>query len=134
VPTSGRWRGNRDAGVWTDDYCGLGQAAYPDICAAECGNEICSWSWEGAEHLVAGPTFTRDPAYRMRHTRHLGGSNLGFLDGHARWYSAEAIISALAKCEIQGVIPWGPNGQGYGATWASGFAECWPDYVYQLLF
>ncbi len=35
-----------------------------------------------------------DPAYRKEHAhpRHLGGSNIGFADGHAQWMPAEQIL------------------------------------------
>jgi prepilin-type processing-associated H-X9-DG protein len=28
-----------------------------------------------------------------RYTRHLGGANIAFADGHAKWYKSERIIS-----------------------------------------
>jgi prepilin-type processing-associated H-X9-DG protein len=35
-----------------------------------------------------------DAQYRKDHakSRHLGGSNLGFCDGHAKWMASEAIL------------------------------------------
>jgi len=35
--------------------------------------------------------FWHDPSYRSKFTRHMGGSNLGFADGHAAWWNAEQI-------------------------------------------
>jgi len=124
-----------DVGVWPDDYCGLGQAAYPDICAAECGNEVCAWAdWENCAssvgaciYTVAPADFITSPDLRRRYTRHLGGVNIGFLDGHATWIHSERLVAKVAAREIEGIIPWGPNTQGYGASWASGFHDCYPD-------
>ena len=51
----------------------------------------CSWT----QQCGAGdPRFQTDPNYRKQNagTRHLGGSNLGFADGHAAWMNAEAIL------------------------------------------
>jgi prepilin-type N-terminal cleavage/methylation domain-containing protein/prepilin-type processing-associated H-X9-DG protein len=36
--------------------------------------------------------FATDPSERIKHSRHLGGSNLGFADGHAQWVPAEKIL------------------------------------------
>lgn len=58
--------------------------AYPElcgtigICGGECSEEIHFWD---------------DPQIRKNYTRHLGGSNLGFADGHAKWFAAEAIMN-----------------------------------------
>jgi len=78
--------------------------AYPDECrldGAGCGwyspgNTCADWvncSW--TQDCGAGDVrFGTDPTYRKEHagTRHLGGSNLGFADGHAAWMSSEAIL------------------------------------------
>ncbi len=122
-----------DAGPWTDYYDGLGPAAYPDICAAECGNEICaSADWANCSDaascgLVAPKDFLSKPDLMRKYTRHMGGSNLGFLDGHAQWAAAGQIVSMVANRKIQGIYPWGPNTQGYGAIWATGFHQCYPN-------
>jgi prepilin-type N-terminal cleavage/methylation domain-containing protein/prepilin-type processing-associated H-X9-DG protein len=80
--------------------------AYPDVCRIDhtacsesCGNcagiadsgccdrDYCSprrGDWRAAT----------DPTYRKEHwpPRHLGGSNVGFADGHASWMGSEAIL------------------------------------------
>jgi prepilin-type N-terminal cleavage/methylation domain-containing protein/prepilin-type processing-associated H-X9-DG protein len=72
--------------------------AYPDFCriaGAACG---CAVDWEncpGTQDCGAGaPDFAFDATYRQQHAhpRHLGGSNIGFADGHAKWFSAEFIL------------------------------------------
>ena len=37
--------------------------------------------------------FWHDASYRSKFTRHMGGSNLGFADGHAAWWHAEQVRS-----------------------------------------
>jgi prepilin-type N-terminal cleavage/methylation domain-containing protein/prepilin-type processing-associated H-X9-DG protein len=36
-----------------------------------------------------------DANWRREHTRHMGGSNLGFADGHAKWMASEALLSGM---------------------------------------
>jgi prepilin-type N-terminal cleavage/methylation domain-containing protein/prepilin-type processing-associated H-X9-DG protein len=54
----------------------------------------CSWSRDcSAGQGEYGIKWLTDAGYRRKFTRHLGGSNIGFLDGHAQWYKAEDIIA-----------------------------------------
>ena len=54
----------------------------------------CSWSADcSAGQGEYGIMWLTDAGYRRKFTRHLGGSNIGFLDGHAKWYKAEAILA-----------------------------------------
>jgi prepilin-type N-terminal cleavage/methylation domain-containing protein/prepilin-type processing-associated H-X9-DG protein len=68
--------------------CGLPDC--PDACTAD--YDECPWSESCGLDAEAKKRFYEDQTYRARWTRHLGGSNLGFLDGHAKWYDAETII------------------------------------------
>jgi prepilin-type N-terminal cleavage/methylation domain-containing protein/prepilin-type processing-associated H-X9-DG protein len=90
-------------------------AAFPNgsrlenyICGEGSGDWAnCSWS----QNCSVGDTqhswlFATDASYRKRYTRHLGGSNLGFADGHAKWYPAEQILALAPKNEHGGC--WGP--------------------------
>jgi prepilin-type processing-associated H-X9-DG protein len=113
-----------DGGAQTDNL-GIGICAFPDVCFAECAGPGCSmpdWSncpWS-TECSFTGET-KQDPQERMAHTRHLGGVNLGFLDGHARWFTAEWILSEAPRgpcgCwdypyvwgQYEGIDPWGPT-------------------------
>ena len=78
--------------------------AYPDYCRTNfcyCdGDWVCSADWENCPWSQAcglsadgQQEFFTDPSYRKSLARHLGGSNIGFLDGHAAWFPAETIIS-----------------------------------------
>jgi prepilin-type N-terminal cleavage/methylation domain-containing protein/prepilin-type processing-associated H-X9-DG protein len=86
--------------------------AYPDICridgvacSSTCGADWagCSWSQSCGAPLGAAQ-YATDVQYRKTHAwpRHLGGSNIGFSDGHAKWFSSEAILFG------------GADGSGYG--------------------
>jgi len=40
-----------------------------------------------------------DASFRSRYTRHLGGANVGFADGHAQWFHADAFAALAPYCE-----------------------------------
>jgi len=68
--------------------------AFPDWCRLVCSS--CAGDWEAdpesqENHKADYHAFT-DPGLRSKFTRHLGGSNLGFLDGHASWMNSEKIL------------------------------------------
>ncbi len=108
-----------DAG-WIADDASVGMLGYPDICALECGNSMCNTTdWE----IASDPSCCGDQVYfyapndgaflanvelRKPYSRHLGGSNLGFLDGHASWINSERIINMKREGDLEGVDPWGP--------------------------
>jgi prepilin-type N-terminal cleavage/methylation domain-containing protein/prepilin-type processing-associated H-X9-DG protein len=89
--------------------------AYPDICRLVC--IWCPADWENcSESQSCGANSTKyftDVSLRKPYARHLGGSNLGFLDGHAMWMSAEAILDAggtMGKAgKLQGMGPVFPS-------------------------
>ena len=95
-----------DGGVQLD-MARCSWVAYPDICRLDCAG--CGWQGEdnlcGADWVNCSWTqdcgagvlaFGNDPQYRQEygHPRHLGGSNLGFADGHAKWFPSEFILFA----------------------------------------
>ena len=55
----------------------------------------CSWTQQCGIDEAHFKQFWSDPSYRTKYTRHLGGSNIGFADGHAAWWNAEAYIAAV---------------------------------------
>jgi prepilin-type N-terminal cleavage/methylation domain-containing protein/prepilin-type processing-associated H-X9-DG protein len=81
--------------------------AYPDVnaMAEACEDppgggdwENCSWSRDCSSGTGEyGILWLTDAGYRRKFTRHLGGSNIGFADGHAKWYKAEDIIAHAPK-------------------------------------
>ena len=100
--------------------------AYPDICCLGCA--YCDviwddrmWDWSdcaedlgpGCEPIYAYPAMLTDPNLRRPYTRHLGGVNLGFLDGHAAWWNSEALLAEVASEAAEGAeFPLG-----IGAVW-----------------
>jgi prepilin-type processing-associated H-X9-DG protein len=111
-----------DSGPWPN-FMGLGITGWPDICALECGN-CGGWvDWEVAPtdcadyldspdcyHLYApsNGAFLTNPDLRKPYTRHLGGVNLGYLDGHASWINSDALRAKVREKEIDGIPLWGP--------------------------
>ena len=81
----------------------IAQMAFPDACYSDCGGSCagaCCGAADGADTSTSvalawkiDGSWWNDPTTRKPYTRHLGGSNLGFADGHAKWMSAEAIIA-----------------------------------------
>ncbi len=62
-------------------------------------------------------------------TRHLGGSNIGWLDGHASWMSARAFVNACVEKGREGdpqpfgMWPWGGGYPQWCAGWDPGIAH-----------
>jgi prepilin-type processing-associated H-X9-DG protein len=80
--------------------------AFPDACRTGCGPfepsagccsadwTNCSWSQScGIDWALKEAFYTGIPEEAKTFTRHLGGSNLGFADGHAKWWPAGSILS-----------------------------------------
>jgi prepilin-type N-terminal cleavage/methylation domain-containing protein/prepilin-type processing-associated H-X9-DG protein len=78
--------------------------AYPDMCKGACSS--CTWGpaadWENCEDSVdcgvGDPDWGRDANVRkevLSGSRHLGGVNLGFADGHAAWWHAEKLLVSV---------------------------------------
>jgi prepilin-type N-terminal cleavage/methylation domain-containing protein/prepilin-type processing-associated H-X9-DG protein len=81
--------------------------AYPDInqMASPCSSEPSAGDWANCPDTVNcssgggsyGIAWLTDAGYRRKFTRHMGGSNIGFADGHAKWYKAESILAQAPK-------------------------------------
>jgi prepilin-type N-terminal cleavage/methylation domain-containing protein/prepilin-type processing-associated H-X9-DG protein len=85
------------------------------VCQVYCGGADwanCSWSQVCGLDQSNWAKFWSDPSYRTRYTRHLGGSNIGFADGHAAWYSAEAFANETPHSDCSG----GSSGQWHEGT------------------
>jgi prepilin-type processing-associated H-X9-DG protein len=122
-----------DGGSWPD-LLSPGLVAYPDVCALECGNcagwcdwEACTgWAAEGCDPTAfIAPSYKNgygevdgsyllDVALRKPFARHLGGVNIGFLDGHASWWNSETFLTKWADeakpgDTALGLFAWGPT-------------------------
>jgi len=85
------------------------QMAYPDYrvisifadvttpgCCATADPVNCPWSAACGFTVEQRPRFISDPAYRRAHTRHNGGANVGFLDGHAAWLPSDRLATSVS--------------------------------------
>jgi prepilin-type N-terminal cleavage/methylation domain-containing protein/prepilin-type processing-associated H-X9-DG protein len=74
------------------DWCGLGCAMPQEEygCIPMVQWENCSWTVDCG---AGDPKFATDANARKPYARHMGGTNLGFADGHAAWMSSEAVLS-----------------------------------------
>ncbi len=95
-----------DGGAQTDTFM-ASLLAFPEVCFSDCGgiSGCCSATCDDgaacgvATDLKTSGAWWNDPTTRKSSTRHMGGSNLGFADGHAKWWSAESIIAATPRFE-----------------------------------
>jgi len=123
-----------DSGCQGNDM-GIGNMAYPDICALECANDWCGWiDWDCTtedsgtgdnpqecgvrNHANADNSFLVDVELRKPYSRHLGGVNVGFLDGHASWINSERLLKLYEERELEGVDPWWMWYLDSGYSWA----------------
>jgi len=94
------------------DIWGPLEIAYPDaaaMCGATPGKVACcggNWvDWENCpETQACGASSSlnyADPEVRKEYgrARHLGGSNVAFADGHAKWYRSEDILANYAPID-----------------------------------
>jgi prepilin-type N-terminal cleavage/methylation domain-containing protein/prepilin-type processing-associated H-X9-DG protein len=116
-----------EAGPWVFGVSTAG-AAWPDICCVYCANTMCGWvDWEVAadccgtdEWQLYAPmdgSFLRDRGRLTPYARHLGGVNLGFLDGHAAYFKSEALVAReLDDWSLPPLGCWGPTERCWNCT------------------
>ena len=104
--------------------------AYPEAISVGCA--YCPviqdgewWGWEdcGADlseggcsdfPLWFGPKDAADPKVLNSRTRHLGGVNLGFLDGHASWWNSQRLLAKIGESkgtDMMGLMRCFPGSQ-----------------------
>jgi prepilin-type N-terminal cleavage/methylation domain-containing protein/prepilin-type processing-associated H-X9-DG protein len=120
----------------------VGNTAYPDICALECGNTVCGWNpgadWAlmstddccGMGYSLQPPwngAFLANPDLRRPYARHLGGVNLGFLDGHANWLNSDRLVSMVVSKDLEGLGRTGPGPDCVNSDWDKTFPQQYPD-------
>jgi prepilin-type N-terminal cleavage/methylation domain-containing protein/prepilin-type processing-associated H-X9-DG protein len=89
---------------------GWGGWPYPPDEAASCGlldSECAACYWLHAQADQWSSTEKRKAV-----TRHLGGVNVGYLDGHASWIDSVRLIARFGEGELEGVSHWCPT-----STW-----------------
>jgi prepilin-type N-terminal cleavage/methylation domain-containing protein/prepilin-type processing-associated H-X9-DG protein len=102
---------------------GPGLSAYPDLCNAECAGDMpyCDpWvDWEVCGEWAAGcglefhapqdGSFYNDRQRLRYYSRHLGGVNLGFMDGHAKWMPSDTLLGMVRDGQLEGLQNSGPT-------------------------
>jgi prepilin-type N-terminal cleavage/methylation domain-containing protein/prepilin-type processing-associated H-X9-DG protein len=96
-----------------------GIVAFPDICCAECtGTAGMQWGWPSVDcpsgaycpcpdaHAPVEYMQQGTDTWRKTKTRHLGGVNLGFLDGHASWIHSEALLNKFKEGDLDGIAEY----------------------------
>ncbi len=127
VDQPSRWLAIAESGPMGQDFWTIFQVAYPDVCCLGCSS--CDWGpnadWENCpwtQECGAGTRDYGDAAWRQRNlARHLGGVNLAYLDGHAKWMNSEAAMNAAEEWRWFRDDPrwgqtdaWGITGPGIG--------------------
>jgi len=120
-----------DRGIKPNWWCAE-QIAFADVCRIKWGDVAsdpgggCSVSCDGPVNEGCGVwwedvlnRFWSDGTMRDKYTRHLGGSNLGFLDGHAAWWKADAIIAGAGNWKDPNPQLQGVNCQCLPNAWSS---------------
>ena len=108
------------------------QIAYPEGCRLiwgsrkndpGCGDCEDGWAIDDRKCTIAKSAidkFWSDATWRATWTRHMGGNNIGFADGHAKWWTAGAMVAAAGNYkdphpELEGVncqcLPDAPGAQ-----------------------
>jgi len=102
---------------------GPGLTAYPDLCNAECAGDMIwcdpwvDWdncaSWAAScglyYHAPQNGSFYANRELLKAYARHLGGVNIGFLDGHAVWINSQMLLNKVKDEEIDGLFNSGPT-------------------------
>jgi prepilin-type N-terminal cleavage/methylation domain-containing protein/prepilin-type processing-associated H-X9-DG protein len=100
-----------DAGASLGDLSQVGGFAFPDTCGARCTSIWClthkdnfGGPFSAGDLTIGGQIPNRsnppypyvndlvDPAKRKNYGRHMGGNNIGYLDGHASWVPVDRFI------------------------------------------
>lgn len=99
--------------MWADAsrlWVNLGSVIWASACRADCADrdgradwENCAWS----QGCGAGGDFAERASRRAGFTRHHGGSNIAFVDGHVAWLSVTQMIEAYQQGRLQGAAPAG---------------------------
>ncbi len=95
------------------DYVGeVTKLAYPEMCCVECSWFLSSEADRAADpdtyipgcvEFHASPEWAADNDRKKMSTRHLGGVNIGYLDGHASWINSTALLNRYLEGDLDGM-------------------------------
>jgi len=91
-------------------YDRVEKIAYPEVCRITWPAVIergCEGDGDPPNDITADEiaAFYADATWRNQYARHLGGNNIGFADGHARWFAASALMAMAREEEDAAVVP-----------------------------
>jgi len=103
-----------ESGATGGDCGSPGRIAYPDICCAECTKapegggcvtdaDVAAAGPGSCEAFHATPEMVADEARMKAATRHLGGVNIAWLDGHASWQNSVSLLNRWRNGELDGL-------------------------------
>jgi prepilin-type N-terminal cleavage/methylation domain-containing protein/prepilin-type processing-associated H-X9-DG protein len=90
--------------------------------AAYGSNPGCCWGLEYDDCVK----FFKDVSFRKKYAPHMGGLNIGFADGHAAWWEAEAAVVEAPLCQCCGLLYDCTQWVGHGTGKLKGLC---PDYA-----
>jgi prepilin-type processing-associated H-X9-DG protein len=87
---------------------------------ASCGNYSLASTCSPLSTCFGGDgKYATDANLRKKQARHMGGTNLGFADGHAKWFDSEAVLTGSE---------WNYSGYGSSTPFLQGLEVCFcPD-------
>jgi len=119
-----------DTGVNGTYTGGAAQLAYPELCGLGCGNPDCqTFDWDDPDCVASGADcglylhapidgrMEADVDLRKPYSRHLGGVNVGFADGHAAWWNSEGLLTAAFEGDLA---------VGFWCVTSDDLPDCWP--------
>jgi prepilin-type N-terminal cleavage/methylation domain-containing protein/prepilin-type processing-associated H-X9-DG protein len=91
-------------------YDRVEKIAYPEVCRITLPAVLergCDGDGDPPNDITIDEivAFYHDATWRNQYARHLGGNNLGFADGHAKWIAASALMAMSKDQETAAVIP-----------------------------
>ena len=115
----------------------MGPVAYPDMCCAECsGIAKYTWGWDptaddslpqackDVHALYWDFVDGKSDGWKSKGSRHLGGVNIAWADGHVSWVASQNFIAMGDNNELTGGIGWLDTYCGGGTTPSSYAAAC----------
>lgn len=94
IQDSAKWILAGDVGNWQVIWSGA-TMAFPDRMYSEGSFYATSCAWFAAACGLSEAESVQvltDGVFQKTLTRHMGGSNIGFLDGHSKWYSYRTLL------------------------------------------
>ena len=91
-------------------YDRVEKIAYPEVCRITLPAALtrgCDGDGDPPNDITIDQIvdFWHDASWRNQYARHLGGNNLGFADGHAKWFPASALLAMAKEGEDAAVVP-----------------------------